>query len=88
MTLRTACSCGLNDIKFGMTTEKDKTELFGVKFPSLTRRHSRTRRIKYSYASKMSGKKFLFRLNKDLINNLPNKMKLLPVSIASLSKNL
>ena len=48
-------------IKLGMTIEK-KTDLVGVTFLCLSRTHTRTRVIKYNYASKISGKEFLFKL--------------------------
>ena len=52
--LRTAYPYGLVD-QVGDDYGKDKTELVGVKFPSLSRTHSRTKRIKYNCVNKMSG---------------------------------
>ena len=70
----------------GTMDRKYKTELVRVKFSSLTKTDFRTRRIKYNYANNISGKEFLFKLNKTLLNNLPNSVNFLRIWIASLNK--
>ena len=88
-TLRIAYPNGFND-NVRDDHRKEKTELVGVKFPSLTKIHSRTRRIQYNYINKISGKEFLFKLNKRLISNLRKNVnfrgKKVCTSIASLNK--
>ena len=58
---------------------KDKPELIGVNFWSLSRTHSRNNGMKYNYATKLSGKEFLIIFNKATA-------EFLPASILSLSK--
>ena len=70
----------------GTMDRKYKTELDRVKFSSLTKTNFRTRRMKYSYENNISGKEFLFKLNKTLLNNLPNSVNFLCIRIVSLNK--
>ena len=62
--------------------------LVGLTLKGLARTHSRTPEMEHKYANEISGKEFLFDLNKNIINNLPKSITCFLTSIASLNKTI
>ena len=85
-SLRTAYPYGLNDL-IGESSSKNDIDCVGIKFPALNRKYSRIRGIKHSLVNKLSGKDFLYQLNRHLIFNLPNAMNFIRSNVSVLNKS-